>query len=205
MPTGYTSIIEDNPDATFADYLWRCARAFGPCVAQREDGFDVPVRMDSEPWDYHLKALGTATEKLAALHAMPLEAAEVARQAEVERDTTYESGSTAKATELTATYKAMLAHVKAWVPPTSDHEGLKTFMREQIEMCVPKPYRRTAPAAASETAEEWLTRRRQTATEDVEYHSKEWREERERTAERNHWKRQLAASVPQPAPKETPQ
>mgnify|MGYP003341377176 CR=1 FL=1 len=29
MPTGYTSIIEDRTDATFEEYVWRCARAFG--------------------------------------------------------------------------------------------------------------------------------------------------------------------------------
>jgi len=198
MPTGYTCVIEDNPETTFAQFLWRCARAFGPCVDQRDQAMDAPVRMDSEPSDYHKKALLTATEKIAELHAMPLDEAEAGRVAEANRDEQDERERIAKATELTATYRAMLEHVAAWVPPTSDHESLKAFMREQIELCIPKPCRLVGQVAGSQTAEEWLARRVQIATEDVEYHSKNWREERERTAGRNRWKRQLAESVPPP-------
>ena len=43
MPTGYTAIIEDDPNCTFEQYLMRCARAFGATVTMRDDPLDKPA------------------------------------------------------------------------------------------------------------------------------------------------------------------
>jgi hypothetical protein len=65
MPTGYTCIIEDKPDVTFAEYVWRCARAFGALLSMREDSLDAPIpdELKSEDTDYYKTAYEKAKQE----------------------------------------------------------------------------------------------------------------------------------------------
>lgn len=38
MPTGYTAVLQNNPDYPFKKFILDCARAFGACVTLREEG-----------------------------------------------------------------------------------------------------------------------------------------------------------------------
>lgn len=43
MPTGYTSIIDDNENVTFKEYALRCARGFGALMHLRDESLDKEI------------------------------------------------------------------------------------------------------------------------------------------------------------------
>lgn len=197
MPTGYTAAIKDG--ITFRQFAMNCARAFGATITMRDDGGDgsnIPERF--EPSDYHLKELRKAQNELAVLSAMTPE--DVAKRASED----YEAAEARRLEtlrekrELRAKYEAMLAEVKAWKTPTPDHIQFRNFMLEQIgssidfdcgESYYDKPTQRLTP-------EEWLLGRRSKIEGDIDYHTKNYAEEVERTEKRNAWIKALRDSLP---------
>lgn len=68
MTTGYTSIIEDG--CSFAEYVWRCARAMGANIRMRDDSLDTPVR-EYEVDPHHQEQAEAAAKLVAELESMP--------------------------------------------------------------------------------------------------------------------------------------
>lgn len=192
MPTGYTAIIEEKPDLTFREFALRCARGMGACIMQRDDPMDEPPRAP-EPSDYHIKALATAQARLKELRGMGAEAKRAMWHAEVERIEKSNAESRAKAAKTEQQYKSMRAQVEAWKPPTKDHDGLKRFMLEQIDLCVSDwdPYICEAPP----TPADWYGAAVKSAEHGIAYHTKEHAEELERTAARKDWIARLYTSL----------
>ena len=97
-------------------------------------------------------------------------------------------------------YEAMLEKVRAWEPPTPDHENFKRVMEEQITESIrfdcgtdrdsdpPKPI----------TGPEWHEQRLEIASKDVEYHTKELAKAIACAKERREWVEALIESVPIP-------
>ena len=196
MPTGYTAAIKDG--ISFETYALICARAFGALVMMRDEPFDAPMPERFEPIDYHAKAIRTAQERLEELDRMSLEdaatAAQVAYTAEVDRIRKIMADNDA----LRVKYNAMLQRIAAWQPPTPDHEGLKQFMREQIESsinfdCSNEYYLRSQPRQLS--ALEWRSEQVEKAREDIAYHSKEHAEEVGRAHTCTDWVKALRESL----------
>lgn len=199
MATGYTAKLHDGEPETFKEFVWHCARAFGALVELRDD-FKAPIPKELEPYDYHQKALSRAKEELVEAKKMTLEeAGEKASEFyfEMLRDR-YESK--VKKTEIRLRYEARLAEVKAWIPPSSEHQGLKDFMIEQIEKSIDfdcKDYSWETDLEL-ESAEDYLARHIAQAEKDIEYHTQHWQEELDRTASRNAWIRELRNSIGNP-------
>jgi hypothetical protein len=194
MPTGYTAAIADGID--FNTYAWSCARAMGALIMMRDEPADAPIPERFEPSDYHTKKLEEAHATLAKLETMAKEeaaqAAELAYSVKVqERDNTIW-----KAHELRRKYETMLAQVKAWVPPTPDHEGFKQFMAEQIIQSISfdcdisylKPIQKLSPM-------EWLASSHAEAMRDISYHEAEHAKEVERANGRSAWVAKLRESL----------
>lgn len=186
MPTGYTAIIDDNPDVTFKEYAWRCARAFGALVLLRDD---TGARRD---------ALTKAEAKLGELKTMTLQQAKALCEAEHQhRCQEIEKGNKREA-EITRRYEAMAAAVRGWTPPSPDHEGLKEFMLEQLDTGRPSYAREPTELPKPPTAEVWLGKQLASVAKDVEYYRKRWQEEQEWTASRNEWLADLRKSLGNP-------
>lgn len=49
MPTGYTSVLFDKPETTFSEFASRCARAFGACMAMRDESLAVALPDEVKP------------------------------------------------------------------------------------------------------------------------------------------------------------
>jgi hypothetical protein len=192
MPTGYTAIIEEKPDLTFREYALRCARAFGSCVMQRDESMDAPPRIDP-PSDYHLKAGEQANAKLAELRALTTAGARALFEADVERVRKYNEESAVSCTEKKKRYEAMRAAAEAWTPPTAQHEGLRKFMIEQIDICKSDwtPYPMTPPTSVKD----WLHDKLESAERDVVYHAEQHAKELTRYEENKAWIEKLYASV----------
>jgi hypothetical protein len=197
MPTGYTNSILEG--ATFEQFVWRCARAFGANVMMRDEGGDAMPR-EYEPDAYHRDALKEAEAKLADLKSIADDRAEIARRAEAEtgraRDAHEEIAT--KGTVDHDRYTAMLKQVLKWTPPSPDHVELKRFMEKQIRESLDFDCGHVWTPPPVPTPVEWYEDAIKRAAKDVQYHAKKWAEEQDRTRERNTWNATLAGSVPMP-------
>jgi hypothetical protein len=132
MPTGYTAPIIDKEGFTFRDYALGCMRAFGACVEFREEPMDkvfTEVLRDT----YYDKRILEIRKEIAEFEAKSLEQKHtwavseiIARRAQWQEELEKSKANIAK-------YEAVLAEVRKWEPPTSEHVNFKTFMLQQIE------------------------------------------------------------------------
>jgi len=134
MPTGYTSIIEDNPNVTMRDYALRCVRAMGACIMQRDDPLDDPPNT-GEPNSYYREAKAKVEAELAQLESMDKRQKQKLFEKHIAEITEANVRYASEHKRKSDAYARIRADVVAWKPPTPDHEGLKKFMLEQIDLC----------------------------------------------------------------------
>lgn len=196
MPTGYTAPIRDG--MTFEAFVMNCARAFGALIELRDD-MTAPIPDAFQPSEYHATALEQAKKDLAVLDTMTV--AEARRRAVQECSDAKDAAreSVAKQEADRAKYDAMLVSVRAWTPPTKNHEGLKTFMVQQIEESI--KFDCESSWAAQELRREplsgaaWKEQKREQLTRDVAYHQEHHEDDVRRAAERTAWVRALRDSL----------
>jgi hypothetical protein len=195
MPTGYTSIIEEG--ASFEEYVWRCARAFGALIELRDEPLDAPVPAELKPNVYYARSLDTARAQLAALQKMGRDDADNHAESAHYDALKRREEDMRESERKQSLYEDMRAKVLAWAPPTSDHAPLREFMLQQIEVSIgggiyvpEKPDRKSG--------EDWLADAIRQAEERVAYAEKSLRKEEDRTRQRNAWLSELRKSVPVP-------
>lgn len=196
MPTGYTADIGDGTVTDFRTFALRCARNFGATIMQRDNPMNEPPK-HRVPSNYSAKALTVARNRLAELDSFTLDDAERAAQAEFSAALKSHDQYAVNRAETKGRYKAMIAEVEQWTPPTADHIGMKTFMlsqlTESIEFdCTDYGSRRPERVGAAD----WLDAAKAKARKDVARHAEEDAAERERCASSNRWIDSLYASLP---------
>ena len=195
MPTGYTAkLMEKGQD--FRSFVLTCARGMGACIMQRDDPMDQPPAKQ-KPSDYHTKALATATKLLARLSAM--KPAKRQKHGEELRAAAVASAMQGQSREREEERRLaqMEAQVMAWQPPTSDHDGLKKFMLDQIRISKRGDWmQKYVDEAKAKTPEAYFVEAVSKAARDIKYHEEEHAKEVERTNERNAWIDRLYASLP---------
>jgi hypothetical protein len=208
MTTGYVAKLHDG-EQTFEGFALGCARAFGYLMDMRDSANDaaiVAVKVISpryaanleiarselkgatlEPMSYWESVADSLAASAAANHA-----AEVAKR----------EAAAAKSRAIIARYEAMLAKVNAWQPPSSEHEGLKAFMTEQltksIEWDSPSPFTGGSVPPVTVLAKTAIQIRDETiarAQNDVDDCTRRLADESQEIAARNLWVAQLNASV----------
>lgn len=193
MPTGYTADVENGKITELEPFVMRCARAFGALIHMRDDSLDTDI-VEATPSDYHVKSLNEARTRLAVLETMPSDVAE-AEASKAYDDTVKERDRyQARVDRENARYDAMLAKVREWTPPTSEHVKLKEFMVQQLTDSKSKFYDDLyQPKRLSGAA--WTKQAIATAKKDIAYHEKELAEDIARCNGRNEWLRQLRDSL----------
>lgn len=196
MPTGYTAGVQDGSIKTFEQFAMQCARAFGATVLMRDDALDTPIPEAFEPSDYNAKALAKAQSDLAITEAMS--AAECDAAARQEHQETCERYAKYREEERVQRerYNAMLAKVEAWTPPTSEHENMKKFMRDQLTESIRfdcGDYYANDPPLKS--GSEWRAERIASLHRQISRSAESQAEEIERTKNRNKWLKQLRESL----------
>lgn len=198
MPTGYTYKIKDG--IGFEEYALSCAKAFGACIAMRDDPADTPIPEKFEKSDHH-------SEKLEEAHLMlndflsQREDDLIARFSK-EREKAIENNRkyiNEKVT-LKQKYLNMLSQVNKFTPPTSDHVNFKNFMKEQIENSIDfdcnTSYDEEAIKKWKEMKfEDWKKETLEHLRWGVEYHEKEGEKEKERVDSRNEWISELRKAI----------
>jgi hypothetical protein len=196
MPTGYTADVQSGKITTLAEYAMICARAFSACVMMRDDplGPEIP---EFEPSTHCRDEMEKAKADLAAWQGMT-ETQRIEMQAREYAETVkYAEEQIAEINEQRRRYESMLAKAMAFVPPTSEHEGLARFMVDQLEDsirfdCDTKYWdemKRTIPF------DEWQQRTTGRLLRDVEFYADEWQKEQQRTRSRNKLVRALKQAV----------
>lgn len=131
MPTGYTSIIAEK-ETTFPEFALGCARAFGALMSFREEPMDAPIPDKLPISDYYTKRIAETEKELEKLKAMTSEKMANNAKAEYDKELANYERRVQERTELKNKYLDMLSQVENWQPPTSEHQGLKEFMIQQL-------------------------------------------------------------------------
>lgn len=137
MPTSYTApIYEGEENFTFKKFAMRCARNFGALIEMRDEPLDAEIDFDKcfQPSDYYKKALERVEKEYQEFLDNPPTAEELGKQYDEKVNNDFEKFLKRKESRkvLQERYAAMLEQVKAWEPPTEEHNGLKGFMISQL-------------------------------------------------------------------------
>lgn len=192
MPTSYTHDLR--ADSSFADFARRCAREFGAAIDQRDEPLSAPLR-EPEPPDYYPAKVAEAEAEAQLLLALtPAQAADECAQANTKAADRYQAQLDKMRTTGNA-YRAMLARVEAWHPPTPDHQALKGFMRDQLSESLRFDCRNDPKKPTLQTPDQWRQTRLAAVRKDLAYYTEQAHAEQQRHAERVAWIRALNASL----------
>lgn len=135
MPTGYTAGIIDGKITTFEQFATQCTRAFGATIHMRDNPLDSPYEPRT-PSEYYVNSLQSQREELEKMKAMTDE--DIIRDFETAGNDSleYHEKGLEKDRENLEKLNSILESAKAWVPPTEEHEGLRSFMIVQIKSTI---------------------------------------------------------------------
>lgn len=192
MPTGYTSSIYNNKTLSFEQFVLTCARAFGPCVHQRDDDLRNKPKLREPDIQYHLDELEKAKNYKKPTKA-EFESYKKEKIAEFRK-------SFEEAHSLRERYTVMLQKVKNWNPPTSDHAGLKTFMIEQLESsikwdCHEDCHNNDISSWGKMKYSDYVKELTSSNKRSIEYHTEEIKKEKENVEFANKWITELYKSI----------
>lgn len=190
MPTGYTSVLDSTADTTLKDFILGCSRAFGATIMQRDD----PPGPPEEPKmsDYHSEALVRAHEDLNRYEGMTFhECCDASRIEYVKHKAQHEKSQQENKT-VQARYNKMKELVGDWIPPTKDHDGLKEFMLEQLEIGFPHDFEDHYVPLGGQS---WQKTKIRHAKENIEYHKNGLEKDTQNHNSRIAWIRALYESL----------
>lgn len=201
MATGYTACLAEN-NVSFEEFVWQCARAFGPFIHMRDDGLSSEIRMPDPRDEYYTERLQEAREELEKYTKMTLQEAHILNNKSYNDNRKRIQDALKGERELKIKYSNMLDKVKAWTPPSSDHENLKKFMIEQIETSIKhdcdESYYLKELELPQISDKKWLETQRQDARDDIDYASKHIEESNLHYKEKIAWITALQSSVSMP-------
>lgn len=123
MPTTYTECVSNNDrDITFARFALRCSIAFGG------NAIGDKVKLNS----HRLKTIQDLSDRVAQFELMSEDEHQALYNEEYEAKLRKKIEADEARAKLYQKYLKMLDKVKAWVPPTENHIGLKAFMENQL-------------------------------------------------------------------------
>lgn len=195
-PTGYTADLYEGNDVTFEEFVLKCASAFGALIEMRDSSLDVTIPDVFEPSTYHQERIEEARARLARVEAWTPEEAENAAKADYQRARTAWEENRASRAAMKERYEAMLEQVNVWTPPTTDHDNLKKFMREQLEQSIDHDTDMTFYKAPTlHHGEVFKAQEIARAKRDLAYHQEHHEQEVQRAKERTEWVSELRRSL----------
>jgi len=178
-------------------FVMGCARAFGALIDLRDSPSDAPIPDKFEPSNYNAKRLIESREKLAMFKAMTGAEKASFGQAEKAADIQRIERWLEKDQASNVRLKDMAAQVQAWNPPTKEHQGLKDFMLQQLDVSKNNVdyIQSLLSEALAKSAMTYYETALLNAAQDIDYHTDENAKEIERANERTEWVRQLKLSI----------
>lgn len=135
MPTGYTAGIISGETNTFHDFAKQCMRAFGATIHMRDESMDKEYEPRT-PSDYHINEIEKLKKRLEIANTYSDENLIALKKAELEKDLEYHNKRIPEIKESKLKLEAFLENSVNYIPPTSEHEGIKDFMIDQIKKTI---------------------------------------------------------------------
>lgn len=132
--TGYTEQIENGNITTGKDFLKICTRAFGVANSLIEKPLSVPTPTHFEPNPYYKEEYDKAVEVRNKCRQMTFDEAKQEMIEKHNAEITQAKKSLEKYKLEDEKYKKVRDEIKEWIPPTPQHEALKKFALEQIDL-----------------------------------------------------------------------
>jgi hypothetical protein len=202
MPTGYTSYIKDGKITSGKEFLKLCTRAFGIAVDLKDESLDVPTPNHFEPDPYYEKAYKDSLVSRERAYSMTFE--------EVKEDIISKyNDNKGRAAKILEEYKdedkkylKVREEVEKWIPPTPEHENLKKFCLEQIDMSLntglyewcEKDINKELDTS-DDTIKKYINILRDNADEKLKRTYKKYQAELKRVEEKNLWMKQFLDSL----------
>jgi hypothetical protein len=135
MPTGYTAGIIDGEITTFEQFATQCSRAFGATIHMRDNPLDSPYEPRT-PSEYYVNSLQSQREKLEETKTMTDEAIVQDFETLLKDSLEYHERELEKTKVNLGRLNSIMESAKSWVPPTEDHEGVRDYMIDQLEITI---------------------------------------------------------------------
>lgn len=203
MPTGYTSYINDGKITNGADFLKLCTRAFGVAIELEDEDLSVPTPIHFEPDPYYKEQYEKAVKKRNKYRKMTLDEA---RKEFIDQSIENINSTKSHLKNLIGEndkYRAIRNEIMQWIPPTSDHEKLKEYAINQLDISMNsadtiKYYKEESDKMIDDNKKavtEYLDRKRKMTEENVVRSYKKWQENIKETEEKNLWMKQFLDSL----------
>ena len=202
MPTGYTSYIKDGEITSGKEFLKLCTRAFGIAVDLKEESLDVPTPNHFEPNPYYEKRYKDSLASREKAYSMTFE--------EVKEDIISKyNDNKGRAAKILKEYKdedkkylKVREEVEKWIPPTPEHENLKKFCLEQIDMSLNTALYEWCEKdinkeldTSDDTIKKYIDILRDNADKEVNRAYEKYQAELKRVQEKNLWMKQFLDSL----------
>ena len=203
MPTGYTAHIEDGEITTGKEFLRLCTRAFGIAIDVKDEPLSTPTPSSFEPSPFYKESYDRALKKLEEVNKMPFNEAKIQMRADYEKRISDYKAYAERETAMNEKYAKVRKEVEEWIPPTEEHEGLKKFALEQIDMSMTKQkyideYLEKSKEKfddSDEAVQNYINDIIDYHQRDAERSYKSWQEELERTRSKNEWMTKFLESL----------
>lgn len=203
MPTGYTIYIENEKITTGKEFLKLCARAFGIAFDLKDEPLSVPTPTHFKPDPYYKERYDRALEKLNTANNLTFDEAKNQMKDAFEKRISEYKCYTDKENAMNEKYAKVRKEVEEWNPPTEDHQGLKKFALEQIDMCVTKQeyidgyFEKSKEVFddSDEAVEKYISENIQLCKERLDRAYENYKAEIKRANEKNEWIKKFLESI----------
>jgi len=194
MPTGYTHQVCEGKITEFPEFAMSCARAFGALITMRDAPMDADIPEEIAPeTSYYEQRLTDEKKRLGEIQAMTKAEAEAAAATAHQEALTSRAKYLADKEQEATRLNAMLAKVRAWLPPTEEHVEMKKFMIDQLTISMPGDYAPAIPVLLDGPT--WRQQQIDQLAESIVRNQKERDKEIERAAGRTAWVKALRSSL----------
>jgi len=199
MPTGYTAYIEDGEVSSGNDFIMLCARAFGATISMRDEPLNKPIPEKFEISSYNNNQLETAKLNLSKIENMSNDDIQTEIDLEYNKNQQYYKNKIEENKIQYNRHINILNEIKKWIPPTLDHNELKQFAINQINLVLSdyaeSDYYIDKINEVKPTIDQWKREKIESIKKDILYYTKEINAETKRIESRNDWIKQLRDSL----------
>lgn len=189
---------------TFEQFVWTCARAFGALVMMRDESLGTKIDIESltKPSDHYVESIKEYSEKINLLENMTDAEKSIHGQQKIASQLEYARSQIGSDKEERSKIEDMIKQVIIWESPSDEHDGLKTFMLEQltesIKYNLDEYYQEQIDRLTTMNPIDYYNQELEGAKNSLAYYEKAYTEELERCRTRKDWLIKLIESVGQP-------
>ena len=207
MPTGYTCFIENGDISTGAEFLKKCIRNFVCCIGQREDPLSDPLITDIKPSSYYKEQYEHSLKKFEEFRKKTVDEISEIMRNEKQNELMSKRSYLSRQELLREKYLKVRNEVEQWTPPSKDHEGIKQFALEQIDISIPtesdlndlreriKELEKSVSTNGAEDSITYLFEILNLYSKDIEYYKQKMDEEEERCSKRSKFIKDFLSSL----------